>query len=51
MALSERLTQLISQPELRARLGEQASAYARDYSWENVASRVIDLYHELLNKA
>lgn len=48
MALSERLGRLISQPELRRRLGEQASAYARDYSWENISERVAALYHELL---
>jgi D-inositol-3-phosphate glycosyltransferase len=48
MALSERLGRLISQPELRRRLGEQASAYARDYSWENISERVAALYYELL---
>jgi D-inositol-3-phosphate glycosyltransferase len=50
IALSERLTQLIIHPELRAQLGAQASAYARDYSWENIATRVIELYRELLEK-
>jgi D-inositol-3-phosphate glycosyltransferase len=51
VALSERLTQLISQPSLRRRLGEQASAYARDYSWENISSRMIELYSEVLGVA
>ena len=48
IALSERLTQLISQPELRRRLGEQAAAYARDYAWENIVARILDLYQDLI---
>jgi D-inositol-3-phosphate glycosyltransferase len=48
LALSERLTQLLSQPELRRRLGEQAAAYAQDYSWEKITGRILDLYHETL---
>lgn len=49
LALTERLTQLLSQPELRQRLGEQAAAYARDYAWEKITSRILDLYYEVLN--
>ncbi len=49
LALSERLTQLISQPKLRQKLGEQAAAYTRDYAWENIASRITDLYQEVLH--
>lgn len=48
VALSERLALLISQPALRRRLGEQASAYAKDYAWENITERVINLYSEVL---
>jgi D-inositol-3-phosphate glycosyltransferase len=48
LALSERLTQLLSQPELRRRLGEQAAAYAQDYAWEKIAGRMVDLYKEVL---
>jgi D-inositol-3-phosphate glycosyltransferase len=48
IALSERLTQLLSQPELRRRLGEQAAAYAHDYAWENITARLSNLYDELL---
>ena len=48
-ALSERLAQLISSPGLRKQLGQQAAAYALDYSWENITSRIIDLYQETLN--
>jgi D-inositol-3-phosphate glycosyltransferase len=48
IALSERLTELISQPKLRQQLGEQAFAYAQDYAWEKVTDRIIELYHEVL---
>ena len=48
VALSERLTELISQPDLRKRLGEQAAAYAREYAWEIITDRVLDLYYEVL---
>lgn len=48
LAMSERLTQLISQPELRERLGRQAAEYARAYSWENITSRILEMYQELL---
>lgn len=48
LSLSERLTQLLSQPELRARLGQQAADYAKDYAWENITNRMIDLYNEVL---
>ena len=51
VALSERLTELISQPALRQKLGDQAFAYARDYAWENIAARIIDLYNEVLGVA
>ena len=49
LALSERLTQLLSQPDLSRRLGEQAAAYAQEYSWENITSRILELYHEVLH--
>lgn len=48
IALSERLTQLISSPDLRQQLGAQAAEYARNYSWENITSRMINLYREVL---
>lgn len=48
VALSDRLTELISQPDLRKRLGEQAAAYAREYAWEIITDRVLDLYYEVL---
>jgi D-inositol-3-phosphate glycosyltransferase len=48
LALSERLTQLIQKPEMRNKLGSQAAHYARDYSWENITDRMLELYIEVL---
>lgn len=49
LALSERLIQLLSQPDLRERLGQQAAAYAQDYSWEKISTAILDLYKEVLH--
>ena len=35
--------------DLRQRLGEQAAAYAQDYSWEKIAADILDLYNEVLH--
>jgi D-inositol-3-phosphate glycosyltransferase len=48
LAMSERLTQIISQPDLRRQLGTQAAAYARNYSWENIADRLLEVYSDTL---
>jgi D-inositol-3-phosphate glycosyltransferase len=48
LALSERMTELLSQPELRRRLGGQAAAYAQEYSWEKIAGRIVELYQDVL---
>ena len=47
-ALSERLTRLLTEPDLRQRLGEQAAAYARQYAWEHVVDRLLDVYRGLV---
>jgi D-inositol-3-phosphate glycosyltransferase len=47
-ALADRLTKLIRDPELRDRLGKQASAVATDYAWEKIAARIVDLYEQVL---
>ena len=51
LALSDRLTQLLSQPELRRRLGEQAANYASHYAWENITDRMLELYDKVLRVA
>jgi D-inositol-3-phosphate glycosyltransferase len=47
--LSERITLLLRDPAHREELGRQAVSYAQDYSWEKIARRIADLYHELLD--
>ncbi len=47
-ALSKKLTLLIQQPELRQRLGRQAAEYATWYSWDKIATRIRNVYDEML---
>jgi D-inositol-3-phosphate glycosyltransferase len=47
-ALADRLTMLISDPELRKKVGEQAAALAKDYDWEKIAIRLVELYRGLV---
>lgn len=49
VSLAERLTRLITQPALRQSLGSQALAYARDYSWSTIASRILSIYLDVLS--
>ncbi len=48
--LADRICQIITDPLLRAELGEQAAAYARGYAWPIVADRVVALYESLLKQ-
>lgn len=43
-ALAEQVHTLLKNPELRARLGEQATIHAQQYSWSKIATQMIDLY-------
>ena len=45
--LANRLCSLLSDEHLRHRFGQQAAAYALQYSWENIACQLFDLYHTL----
>ena len=49
-ALADYLATLIEKPELRDRLGMQAAAFARDYDWELIAPRIVQVYENLLRK-
>lgn len=46
-ALSQRIAGLLDDRALRYRMGHDAFAFAKKYSWENISARVIDLYQEL----
>ncbi len=50
-ALSERITRLLTEPGLREKLGVQAAAYARQYAWENIVDRILDVYRSLVPAA
>jgi len=48
-ALADRLAELIKNPQLRDRLGEQAAAVAQEFSWDIIAERILNLYQEALS--
>lgn len=49
VALSQKLSDLIQQPDLQAKLGSQAAQYAKSYSWEKISARIKTTYDDLLN--
>jgi D-inositol-3-phosphate glycosyltransferase len=49
-ALAKRLTQLIYDPELRQKMGEQAAVYAKSFAWEIITTKIKGLYEEVLNQ-
>jgi D-inositol-3-phosphate glycosyltransferase len=46
--LAERLNLLLSDHTLRQKMGQQAAAFARHYSWEKISTRIIKLYEDVL---
>ena len=46
--LCEKLTWLLNDPELHARMSNRAAGYAQDYAWEKIATQIVDLYRKLL---
>ncbi len=49
-ALSQRIAGLLDDKALRYRMGHDAFAFAKEYSWENISARIIDLYQELISE-
>ena len=49
-SLADRLTRLLKDDVLLARLGSQAAAYAKEYDWALVTDQILDLYGTLLPK-
>lgn len=47
-ALADRLSRLITDKELRNRLGEQARKVAEEFSWDIIANRLLNLYKEVI---
>lgn len=48
-ALADRLLSLIKDPDLRDRMGKQAAEFAKDYSWQNIAERILNLYNQTIH--
>ena len=46
--LYRRLAALLTDDELRKRLGRQAAEYARGYAWPNIAEQIIELYERVI---
>jgi D-inositol-3-phosphate glycosyltransferase len=49
-ALCCRLNSLMSDPDLRAQMGQQAAEFARGYAWEKIAAQIVGLYEDVLLK-
>jgi D-inositol-3-phosphate glycosyltransferase len=47
-ALADRLLQILSDPQLRDRLGANAVKAANQYAWDKIAARILALYHKVL---
>jgi D-inositol-3-phosphate glycosyltransferase len=47
-ALADRLALILTQPELRQKLSQQAAQLARGYAWETIAEKVLELYERAL---
>ncbi len=45
--LCEKLSWLLNDDELHAKMSAQAAAYAQDYAWEKIAKQIVDVYEEL----
>jgi len=49
-ALCDKLQLLISDAELRTKLGKQAAEYARGYAWPLIAERVVHVYESVVGR-
>jgi len=47
-ALSEKLMQLLCNPDLHAQMSAQAVAYAQGYAWSKIAEQIVALYRQVL---
>jgi D-inositol-3-phosphate glycosyltransferase len=43
-ALADKLQMIISNPDLRAKLGQRAAEYAKQYAWPVIAEKIIKVY-------
>ena len=45
--LANKISMLLQDKNLREKFGRQGAEYSKDYSWENIADKVIDLYQNI----
>jgi D-inositol-3-phosphate glycosyltransferase len=50
MSLAGRIEWILSNPQLAAVIGQQASEWARRFRWPSVANRIQEIYEEVLNQ-
>lgn len=50
-ALADRLRRVLGDPALRVRLGSRGAEVAREYSWDVIADRMIEVYQDVLTKS
>jgi len=50
-ALGEKLGALLSNSDLRKKMGEQAALRAQEYAWEKIAAKLIVVYKEVLRES
>ncbi|HNS62501.1 MAG TPA: glycosyltransferase [Anaerolineales bacterium] len=48
--LCEKLSWLLNDDELHAKMSAQAAAYAQDYAWEKIAKQIVDVYEGLVKQ-
>ena len=48
VALSQRISGLLQDKALRYRMGHDAFAFAKKYSWEKITSQVLGMYNDLI---
>jgi D-inositol-3-phosphate glycosyltransferase len=49
VALSERISGLLRDKNLRYRMGHDAFAFAKKFDWNNITDRIIQIYSELID--
>jgi glycosyltransferase involved in cell wall biosynthesis len=48
--LCEKISWLLNDHEMQARMSERAVEYAQDYAWEKIANQTVEVYEGLLKR-
>jgi D-inositol-3-phosphate glycosyltransferase len=48
MVLMDCMVKLLSDPQLREKMGKQAAEFAKGFGWELIAKKIIALYQSVL---